>query len=280
MKKIIGFVKITRVINSLMMGFAVLIGEIIALKGAFPPLKDGFLGFLTAFTLTGSSMAVNDYYDRYVDAVNEPNRPIPRGIISPNEALGYAASLALMGLLSAFSTNVTCFTIAVSSFLISILYNTKGKAFGLLGNFMVSFNVAIPFLYGGAAVNLMCEPLLVLFSLMSFLSNTAREITKGIVDVAGDKIRNLKTVAIIYGSRRAAFISAIFYFAAILLSLTPLFYNLVTLTYLIPILIADAGFVACSILLIRDYSNENAKVIKNLVLLCMLMALIAFIASI
>jgi geranylgeranylglycerol-phosphate geranylgeranyltransferase len=280
LKKIIGFIKITRVINSFMMGFAVLIGEIIALEGSFPSLKDGVLGFLTAFTLTGSSMAVNDYYDRNADAINEPNRPIPSGIVSTKEALRYAASLALLGLYSALITNFSCFIIAFLSFFISMLYNTKGKSFGLFGNFMVSFNVAMPFFYGGIAIEPVFEPLLALFSLMSFLSNTGREITKGIVDVVGDKSRNSKTIAIMYGPRRAAFISVFFYFSAILLSIAPLFSNLVTPNYVIPILVSDTSFIVCSILLIRDYSKDNAKLIKNLVLLCMFMSLVAFITSI
>ena len=29
----------------------------------------------------GTSQAVNDWYDRHVDAINEPNRPIPSGRI-------------------------------------------------------------------------------------------------------------------------------------------------------------------------------------------------------
>ena len=43
-----------------------------------------------------------------------------------------------------------------------VYYNTKGKKTGLLGNLVVSFNVALPFFYGGVAVNNL-RPLLFVF---------------------------------------------------------------------------------------------------------------------
>ena len=40
--------------------------------------------------VTGTSQAVNDWYDRHVDAINEPNRPIPSGRIAGRWGLGIA----------------------------------------------------------------------------------------------------------------------------------------------------------------------------------------------
>ena len=37
--------------------------------------------FLTGPLVCGTSQAINDWYDRHVDAINEPNRPIPSGRI-------------------------------------------------------------------------------------------------------------------------------------------------------------------------------------------------------
>ena len=36
---------------------------------------------LTGPLVCAASQAVNDWYDRHVDAINEPNRPIPSGRI-------------------------------------------------------------------------------------------------------------------------------------------------------------------------------------------------------
>ena len=93
-----------RLKNSIMMGLAVLIGEIIAYPALF--LQPAVFGFLTAFTLTGASMAINDYFDRYVDAVNEPERPLPKGLVSPSSAMSFGAFLSVLGLASALVLGV------------------------------------------------------------------------------------------------------------------------------------------------------------------------------
>ena len=35
--------------------------------------------FMSGPLLTGYTQTINDYYDREIDAINEPNRPIPSG---------------------------------------------------------------------------------------------------------------------------------------------------------------------------------------------------------
>ena len=56
----------------------------------------------------GTSQAWNDWFDRHVDAVNEPNRPIPSGRI--RGAWGLYIGLAVMSLsllVGAFSSGST-----------------------------------------------------------------------------------------------------------------------------------------------------------------------------
>ena len=51
----------------------------LAVQGRWPVIVAGVL--LAGPLVCGTSQAVNDWYDRYVDAINEPNRPIPSGRI-------------------------------------------------------------------------------------------------------------------------------------------------------------------------------------------------------
>ena len=46
----------------------------------------------------GMSQVANDWCDRHVDAINEPQRPIPSGRVPPNWALGYAIALSVLSL--------------------------------------------------------------------------------------------------------------------------------------------------------------------------------------
>jgi geranylgeranylglycerol-phosphate geranylgeranyltransferase len=279
--KVTAFTRLLRPINGVMMAFAVLIGAVTLQKSVFPftPL---LLGFVTAFTLNGASMVTNDYWDRSVDAVNEPTRPIPSGQVSTGEALLYALILIAIGLTSAILTNLACLFVAVLSLLVSLTYNRWGKQMGLLGNFMVSACVAIPFIYGGliyGGVDFTQRGfvLSLSFALMAFLSNTGREVTKGIADVEGDKTRNVRTLAISRGAGTAAAISVVFYLLAVVLSMFVWVFDWVSWWYLPLVILADGGFIWSSVMLLRDHSKENARKVKRRVLVWMLLGLLAFI---
>ena len=77
----------------------------------------------------------------------------------------------------------------------------------------------------------------------------------------------------------AAVTASIFYISAILLSLLPPLLGMVSIYFVPPVLIADSGFLASSILLVRKPSRENARRIKNLALLWMIAGLVAFMAG-
>jgi geranylgeranylglycerol-phosphate geranylgeranyltransferase len=139
--------------------------------------------------------------------------------------------------------------------------------------------VAIPFIYGSIAV-LNYVPLSVLFfTLMAFLSNTGREITKGIVDVKGDKAEGIKTLAVRYGEKKAAVAASLFYILAVSLTPVPWLWNprLVSFWFIPLVLVTDIGLVASSALLLKDYSRESARKIKKLVLLWFVIGLLAYV---
>jgi geranylgeranylglycerol-phosphate geranylgeranyltransferase len=261
-----------------MMGFAVLVG---AMFGRVNPSDSFWLdlayGFLTGFTLTAASMVINDYYDRDIDAINEPRRPIPSGVIKPAEAVAFAFFLTAVGLIAAFLTSVSCLLLAAISYAISVSYTTVGKRSGLSGNFLVAACVSVPFVYGSLAATGKVELSVLIFASMAFLSVTGREITKGIVDVQGDRAQNVKTLAVRSGERAAAYAAVVFFAFAIALSPLPLLLDLVSLWFVPLVAVTDIGLVASSLMLLKNYSRENARRVKNMVLLWFLLGLTAFI---
>lgn len=273
-----GFIRLMRPVNCAMMGFAVFVGAVLAK----PDFSDfswfGVLyGFLTGFTLTAASMALNDYYDRAIDAINEPSRPIPSGLVSPSEALAFVLMLSTLGFIFAYLTSLLCLVVAVIAWAIMATYVTVGKRSGLPGNLLVSTCVGIPFIYG-SLINLGYVPLnVLLFTLMAFLSNTGREITKGIVDVQGDRAEGVKTLAVRYGEKAAAATAVVFYLLAVSLTPLPWLLGIVSFWFVPFVLVTDAGFMVSSILLLKDYSRENARRIKTLVLLWFVLGFLAFI---
>ena len=73
---------------------------------------------LTGPLVCGTSQAVNDWFDRHVDAINEPGRPIPSGRIGGNWGLRIAIIGTLLSLLLAWVTGpwvfaATCLGLAL-----------------------------------------------------------------------------------------------------------------------------------------------------------------------
>ena len=284
MAKLSGFLRIMRPVNCLMMGFAVLVGAALASHTASAiSWQDLLCGFVTGFMLTGASMAINDYYDREIDAVNEPDRPIPSGSIKPQQALAFAFVLTAIGFAAAIlmssAVRPFCIAIAVIAWIVFVTYTTVGKRSGLPGNFLVSTCIAIPLVYGSVVVTNTVQLNVLLFVLMAFFSNTGREVTKGIVDVKGDEARNVLTLAVRFGGKSAAIAAMIFYLLAVSLSPIPWFLNLVSLWFIPLVAVTDVGLVASSYLLLKDSSRENARKIKNNVILWLFIGLLAFLAG-
>ena len=282
MSKASAFVKLIRPVNCLMMGCAVIVGAALVGNNTLDQqFTNLVLGFSTGFFLTGASMAINDYYDRDIDSINEPRRPIPSGILSPKEVLWFAFALTFIGLLTALAVeplpNIQSLAIASGSWIIVILYVTKGKSIGLLGNFLVSICIATPIVYGGFVVDKGLLPTTSIFIAMAFLSNTGREVTKGIVDIQGDRENNIKTIAVLYGKQKAAAIASLFYLLAVSLTPLPWLLGIVSYWFLPFVFLTDVGLILDSILLFLKPSRENARKIKNRNLFWFLSGLLAFI---
>jgi geranylgeranylglycerol-phosphate geranylgeranyltransferase len=261
-----------------MMGFAVLVGAAIGGGSLLPSSAlELILAFMAGFFLSGSAMAVNDYYDREIDEINEPRRPIPSGAVSPREALAVAGVFSVLGLVSAWLTSPGNLAIAVLAWVGMMVYSTVGKRTGLPGNIIVSGCIALPFVYGGVIGGGAGLGQSLLFALIAFLANTGREVTKGIVDVDGDQASGIRTVAVAGGPTVAAWVSVACYLSAVLVSVAPAYLGLVSLWYVPFVAFTDLGLIYLSVSLVREPSRENSRTVKNRVLPLMLSGLFGFL---
>jgi len=286
MSKLGGFVRLMRPVNCAMMGFAVLVGAVLASIVPNQSTIDQLgslnwlyilFGFLTGFTFCAAAMTINDYYDRKIDTINEPHRPIPSGVGKTTEALAFVVVLSTVGFVFAYLVSLLCVAVAALSLVITATYLTVGKRSGLPGNFLVSACVAIPFIYGSiVAIGTLALNVL-LFASMAFLANTGREITKGIVDTKGDRVEGIKTLAVRFGEGKAAVAAVVFYISAVALTPVTWMLGLVGFWFVPVVLVTDIGLVVCSVILLFDHSREKARKIKNAVLLLFLVGLLAYI---
>ncbi len=268
-------IRMIRPVNCIMMGLAVIIGEVMALGGGFR-FWAASVGFVVGFVLLGAAMITNDYFDLDIDRVNQPQRPLPSGVVKPAQALWVAAILIVVGLLLAALINVYTLAIAALSQILMAYYNARGKKTGLLGNGIVSFNVAVPFVFGGFAIGNM-NLALGFFALLSFLSSLGREVTKGIADIPGDSKIGARTVAVKSGPKAASRVAALFFLLAVLLSILPLVTRVVSWLYIPWVIACDVGFVYTSLSLLTNSTEENARRQKKLALVWMMFGLLAFL---
>ncbi|MCS7135883.1 MAG: UbiA family prenyltransferase [Nitrososphaerota archaeon] len=278
LNKLVAYIKLTRPQNGIMMFIAVLVGVLFS-EGRTITAYQAILAFVTAFSLNGSSMAINDYFDKDVDAINLPSRPIPSGIVSPKGAIIFSLILGALGLIAATFTSYVCLAFATVAYTSAILYNSFVKTTGLPGNMLVSFNVVAPFVYGSLMIDGTVGERVLIFALLAFLANTGREVIKGISDVEGDALRGVRSVARSIGEKKAAVLGAVLYVSAVCLSPLPYVLGYVSSLYIPIVLVCDSGFVYSSISIIKSPTKENAIKVKNQSLAWMFIALISFIVG-
>jgi len=71
----------------------------------------------------GTSQAANDWFDRHVDAINEPDRPIPSGRIPGRWGLGIAIAWTVLSLLVAFALGIWAFAAALVGMALAWAYS-------------------------------------------------------------------------------------------------------------------------------------------------------------
>jgi geranylgeranylglycerol-phosphate geranylgeranyltransferase len=199
-----GFVELTRPVNSIAAGVLTFIGSFVAVELAATPQSVVPVAAAMAATVlaTGAGNAINDYFDRDIDRINNPERAIPRGAVSPRGALWFSVTLFLAAVVLALALlPLLAIAIAVVNLLALVSYTELFKGLPGVGNALVAYLGGSTFLFGGAAVGRI-EPTIVLF-LLAALSTLAREIIKDVEDVSGDREEGLNTLPIAIGERRS-----------------------------------------------------------------------------
>ncbi len=260
-----------------MMGLAIIVGVLITGGYGKVSIPILILSWFTGFSLSSAAMVINDYFDREIDLVNEPTRPIPSGTVKPLEAVVYSLAFSTAGIITAGLTNTLVLIVAVFSWCLMMTYSIWGKKTGFPGNILVSICIALPFLYGGILSNRIEAS--ILFSILAFLTNTGREITKGIVDIEGDSLRGINTLAVSFGARTAAQAASFFYISGTLASFLPILFNQTSIWYIPPVIVTDIGLLIGTYNLLKDPSRDTSRKVKTQILYWMFFGLLAFAAG-
>ncbi len=106
--------------------------------------------------ICGTSQAVNDWFDRHVDAINEPGRPIPSGRVPGSWGLRIAIGWTLVSLMVAYGLGLWVFYAALVGLAFAWAYSAppfRLKRDGWLGNAAVGVCYeGLPWFTGAAAL--------------------------------------------------------------------------------------------------------------------------------
>uniref|UniRef100_A0A7J3I665 Digeranylgeranylglyceryl phosphate synthase n=1 Tax=Ignisphaera aggregans TaxID=334771 RepID=A0A7J3I665_9CREN len=267
------WLSIARIGNDIALGIGTIIGYIL---GGGSRISDMIIVFIVGVCLGAGGNIVNDYFDRYVDAVNKPWRPIPSGVISAVTAYRVSILLLTVGILIAFYLSYTNGFIALSAAILVYLYSYKLKSVLLLGNIVVAFLVGLSIIFGGAASMLNMD--VIIASLFAFLLNVGREFLKGIEDIKGDKIMNIRTLATVYGVFKAYVLAVIVFIILVVLSFIPYLFFSYSIIYLILAVGVDLT-ILFSLYITRDLLPDSAFKATRLLKISVFLGLFAFLLN-
>ena len=232
-----GMLELTRPINAIAAGVLTFVGAFVA--GGVIDAQLLVLAAVGATVLaTGAGNAINDYFDREIDRINKPDRPIPREAVTPRLALAESVVLFVAAVALALLLPPLAIAIAAVNLLALVAYTKLFKGLPGVGNAVVSTLVGSTFLFGGAAVGRI-DVVLVLF-LLAALATFSRELVKDVEDVEGDREEGLRTVPIVYGDRSALLLGTGSLLVAIAASPLPYLLGTFGVAYLLVVLPANA----------------------------------------
>ena len=179
----------------------------VSLTERWPFLIAGVL--LAGPLVCGTSQAVNDWYDRHVDAINEPDRPIPSGRIPGRWGLYIAITGTLISLIMGAAIGPWVFAATILGIILAWGYSAppvRLKMSGWWGPAAVALSYEGLTWFTGAAVMLGALPsghtlaLILLYSIGAHGIMTLNDFKA----VEGDQQMGIRSLPVIFGIRPAA----------------------------------------------------------------------------
>lgn len=156
-----------------------------------------------------TSQAANDWYDRHVDAINEPNRPIPSGRIPGRWGLYVALAWTGLSLLVAAALGLWVFWAAILGLALAWVYSApplRLKQNGWWGNAAVGLCYeGLPWFTGAAVMaGALPDRRVILVALLYSLGAHGIMTLNDFKSVEGDRRMNLRSLPVQLGTDWAA----------------------------------------------------------------------------
>lgn len=112
----------------------VVAGYLVVSRGAAVSWRDLSLLIVASVCLYAGGVVLNDYFDRDVDRIERPERPIPSGRVHPRDALKLGARLLGLGCIFAVGVGIPSLLVAAILTGCIVLYDARGKRIEYVGS--------------------------------------------------------------------------------------------------------------------------------------------------
>ena len=146
-----------------------------------------------------AGLYAGDYYDRHLDTVAKPTRPIPSGRVSPREAFLTMIGLILIGYICTLILGPANLGLAVLTTVLGIAYSKTFKDRVILGNFDRGVLGICAVLFGALAGGTILVPSVLVLAALVFFHDSATNLVGAIRDIEGDRAAGYRTVPTVYG---------------------------------------------------------------------------------
>ena len=177
---------------------------------------------IVTILIAASGYIVNDIYDYNLDKINKPEKVVLGKFLKSRDAIIiYMMFNCLAIVLSIFLCMKIEQEIYILVFLLIIyclwLYSKKLKKYKTIGNILIAFFISLSILNVPlfSYKNILSDDrffvflIISIFSVLAFLINVKREIIKDIEDIEGDKIHKVKSLPIIFGTKKSKLVTII-----------------------------------------------------------------------
>lgn len=164
--------------------------------------------------ICGGSQAINDWFDRHVDAINEPNRVIPSGRMPGRWGLYIALIWTALSLALAAALGTWVFVAAIIGLVLAWAYSMppfRFKQNGWLGNGVCGFAYeSLPWMTAAAAAlgTLPPGPILIVSLLYGIGAHGIMTIND-FKAIEGDRQMGVNSLPVMLGAKSAAFVASI-----------------------------------------------------------------------
>lgn len=158
-----------------------------------------------------SGYIINNFYDSQKDLINRPKKTLLDRLVSQKTKLNVYFGINFLVVLLAFL--ISWRAVLFFSFYIFVIwfYSHKIKKYTFFGNLFASLLAILPF-FAILLYYKNFDKIIFVHAFLVFLLILIRELTKDLVNIAGDLTQGYQTVPVVYGEKKAKILIAFFSF--------------------------------------------------------------------